>query len=273
MEKLQLKKIDTITFQELKIFQLFIKTGSIQKTSEALNVSQPTCTRSISKLEEKLKTILFLRLNNEYQLTEQAIKIYEPLMLIMRNYSNSIERNQQGSKKLRLFMPIVSSYINAKYYIPELKKQVDILDIELITSSMSFFLNHPTFSPHIISNMDVILIRSEYDRYLNPMIWKKVYRQHLTQKLYSSNKYLQKNEPICRPSDLANHTCIISSNSNVNLWTFTDKHKKNITISTLKNLIIDSEALAALAVDAGAGIAILSENLVNGYKRQDMVEF
>ncbi|MDC0534702.1 LysR family transcriptional regulator [Francisellaceae bacterium] len=267
------ENIDTLTLQEMRVFQLFIKTGAIAMTAKELNTSTSTCIRSINSMEEKLQTTLFLRIRNEYQLTEQAIKIYEPLTLAMRAYASSLNASNSWSKKIRLLMPIAPSFLCANYYLPKLKKQVDKLNVELITLSMSFLTEFPKISEIILDNIDLIILREGYDHFINPNTWRKMGTNSLVQKTYSSEKYLAENNKIDHPEDLTNHICILSGNKKINLWEFTNTNTNKVKkIYIPKGITVENEAIATHAVDGGAGIAILTEALVKGDERDNMVE-
>jgi DNA-binding transcriptional LysR family regulator len=263
---------DAVTLQELKIFEAFVKTGTTKAAASLVKVSTPTCTRAITSLEEKLRLKLFLRVKNEYCLTPEAIKLYEPLKQLLRSYTYSISHATPHRKKLKLFMPIAGSYISALYFIPKLKEFVDRLDIELMTFTVSFLTTMPQLTTLILNHMDVVLIRGEYSQYFDLNVWDNLANTTLVQQLYSSNQYLEKYGELDHYLDLQHHRCLLSKNNLANDWKFKDENGCDVRVKLNNRMIIDSEALAAHAVDAGNGIALLSKKLVEGDKRKDMIQ-
>ncbi|WP_162902362.1 LysR family transcriptional regulator, partial [Facilibium subflavum] len=77
-----------ITLQELKIFELLLRTGSITTVAEVLKLSKPTCTRNIASLEKKLGRKLFLRVNNEFKLTNDAVYFYGSAFRLLQSSQN-----------------------------------------------------------------------------------------------------------------------------------------------------------------------------------------
>jgi DNA-binding transcriptional LysR family regulator len=262
----------SIRFIELKVLEQFIKLGTISKVSDNLHISQSSCSRYITALEEKLECSLFTRYKNEYLLTKQAIELYEPLMLILRKFSYSFQHESKWNKKLRLFMPVTSSYLTSKHAIPVLFKQHNILDIELITFTVSFLINFPNIAPLILNNMDLIMIRDGHSVYLDPNVWHKSVSKDVEMKLYSSNTYLNNAPKLEHPNDLLNHACIDSSDFTFNEWLFYNQNQEKIKVSISSTLSIDSEPMRAQAVDNGNGIAILSKMIIDGEERKDTVE-
>ncbi|MDD6136947.1 MAG: LysR family transcriptional regulator [Lachnospiraceae bacterium] len=72
-----------------KVFYTVAQTGSISKAAEALYISQPAISKSISKLEEGLEVTLFIRSSKGVQLTEEGMLLFSHLEKAFHNISKA----------------------------------------------------------------------------------------------------------------------------------------------------------------------------------------
>ena len=61
-----------LNLEDLKVLISFQKEGSLTKTAEALNISQPTLTRIMQRLEQEFKATLFIRTKNKLTLNSNG---------------------------------------------------------------------------------------------------------------------------------------------------------------------------------------------------------
>lgn len=85
--------IETYLLEELAVF---LQTGTLAKTAEQLNVTQPTVTRGMQKLEDDFGVRLFDRQPNRITLTETG-------KLAAKEAVNLVQANQQMIDKIRNF--------------------------------------------------------------------------------------------------------------------------------------------------------------------------
>lgn len=119
-------------FRQLEIFLKLTKTKSFSKAACELFISQPTVSTNINQLEKELETTLIIRDNKSFMLTEEGklLKEYANSLMTMRdNAINSVK------KKNKYCMPIYSSTIPLRYYIP------DIIDF-FLNKGLTFNLIH-----------------------------------------------------------------------------------------------------------------------------------
>jgi len=79
---------------QYKIFYEVAKTGNISKAAKELYISQPAISKSISKLEESLETVLFNRNSRGVQLTAEGRILYE-------HTRTAFEALKQGESELK----------------------------------------------------------------------------------------------------------------------------------------------------------------------------
>lgn len=89
-----------------KVFLTVAKTGSISKAAEALYISQPAVSKSISNLEEGLGIKVFERTSRGVQLTSEGIVLYEHINSAFDNISQAEEElrriNELGIGQLKI---------------------------------------------------------------------------------------------------------------------------------------------------------------------------
>ena len=66
-----------MTLDQLRYFQAVCKYNSVSRASENLNISQPSVSNAISKLEAEFGTMLFTRQNKRLTLTKEGATLLE----------------------------------------------------------------------------------------------------------------------------------------------------------------------------------------------------
>lgn len=153
-----------------KIFYEVAKTGNISKAADALFISQPAVSKSITKLEQSLNHTLFIRSKKGVKLTEEGKTLYQHLDTAFESIENAektLKRiGQLGMGQLRIgvstslckyiLLPYLQDFIRANPHIKvsiecnptfetiQLLKQGKI-DIGLICETP--LEKHFTFSP------------------------------------------------------------------------------------------------------------------------------
>lgn len=76
-----------MNFDDLRYFTSVAETGNVSRSAQLLNVSQPTISRSIIRLEKELSKSLFQREKNRLLMTPEGMDVYEKSSKIMDLYS------------------------------------------------------------------------------------------------------------------------------------------------------------------------------------------
>lgn len=132
-----------MTLDQLRYFQAVCKYNSVSRASEHLNISQPSVSNAISKLEAEFGTMLFTRQNKRLILTKEGIMLLELANNLLLNADHALQTMKELSdnKTLNLGVPpMLSSFI-----LPILYRD--------------FFKNCPDFKINIIEDDRTGLIR------------------------------------------------------------------------------------------------------------------
>lgn len=84
---------------QYRIFYAVAKAGNISRAAKELYISQPAISKSISKLEDSLNTILFTRNSRGVQLTEEGQVLFEHT----RDAFDELSKGEQELKRIREF--------------------------------------------------------------------------------------------------------------------------------------------------------------------------
>ncbi len=93
----------------LKIFYFVYKLGSSVAASRQLNLTQPAVSQQLKKLEEELKTLLFVRMHKQLAPTSAAIHLYNLIAPLIDRLAGEIEAirlpHDRPAGKLRIGAP------------------------------------------------------------------------------------------------------------------------------------------------------------------------
>ena len=96
----------SLPFRQLEVFHAIISTGSVTAAARLLNVSQPSLSRSLRRLESRLCVSLFERSRQRLQPTAEAMRLFtevEGVMRQIRVLSVSVDRILEGESALFRF--------------------------------------------------------------------------------------------------------------------------------------------------------------------------
>lgn len=89
-----------LDLNELEQFVTFAKYGTLSKTAEILNISQPTITRTMQHVEEAFAVTLFERGKNRIALNETGEKAVECAEKLLREAENAIQTVRTFDKNM-----------------------------------------------------------------------------------------------------------------------------------------------------------------------------
>lgn len=140
-----------MTLDQLRYFQAVCKYNSVSRASEYLNISQPSVSNAISKLEHEFGTMLFTRQNKRLVLTKEGMLLLELAndLLLNADYTLQAMKELSNNKTLNLGVPpMLSSFILPILY-------------------GDFFKNYPDFKINIIEDDRTGLIRMLKEHKIN----------------------------------------------------------------------------------------------------------
>ncbi len=118
----------------LHILITFKKNGTLSKTAEVLNVSQPALSRSMQKLEEEINVPLFIHGKNSLKLNENGELLVQEAEKLLKDQQRVVEKIQQFDQS--------NLNIRIGYSAPMLKIMYEpILQKLYPTSHITWFMN------------------------------------------------------------------------------------------------------------------------------------
>ncbi len=84
------REISKFDLNLIKIFQVLIETNSVSATCEKLHLSQPTVSRSLSKLRDFFDDELFIRSHYHLEPTLRALKIKQQVLPLFNAFTESL---------------------------------------------------------------------------------------------------------------------------------------------------------------------------------------
>lgn len=236
----------------LKYFLMVAQEHSFSRAAEKLHISQPTLSKQMADLEQKLNTSLFFR-NKGIFLTEAGLYLAKQAEDILRTLENteSYFANPDiisgtivmGTGEYRSFLPVLECLKRFQDQYPEVKYRIvsgeaDLLVEQLASGKLDLaFLLDPAINE-----------RYEYDRLRLYESWGLLVRSDhpLAQKEFLEIGDM-KDLDLIVPSQASNRTQALSFLGH-----------ENYRIKASYNLIYN----AALMVEAGIGCAVCLSNLV-----------
>ena len=125
-----------MTLDQLRYFQAVCKYNSVSRASECLNISQPSVSNAISKLEAEFGTMLFTRQNKRLILTKEGMILLDLANNLLLNADNAVKtmKGLSDNKVLNLGIPPMLSSLILPIIYGEFSK------------------NHPDFKINIIED-------------------------------------------------------------------------------------------------------------------------
>lgn len=236
-------------WQEMTVFVRVADSGSLSRAGRELKLSQPSVTRIIGKLEERLGTTLLLRTTRSISLTDAGVLFLERA----RRLLSELEEAEQATRGVDSLHGVVRLAIPLMYgtraiipaLAPFLARHPD-LRVELVMSDARQNLITDGVDLAIRINVGPLDDSSFGARRL-----AKVQRI-----VVAAPSYLSARGVPATPADLSEHDCILQHGSfGGESWRF--KHNKTITsVDVPAKLWINSAPGVLAAASAGLGIAL-----------------
>src|SRR5512133_3505361 len=107
-----------MNLNQLKIFYLAAKKGSLSAAAEALYITQPAVTKGIQRLQEHYEIKLFNRFGKKMALTDAGEVLYGIAESIFEMENQAEESLRDFQQRKRGFIRILSSESFGSYYLP-----------------------------------------------------------------------------------------------------------------------------------------------------------
>ncbi len=120
-----------MTLTELRYLVALSETGHFRKAADSCNVSQPTLSIAIKKLEEELGIPLFERARNKVSATPIGERIVAQARTVLQEASNLVNLAEQGKDPLGSVLSVGAIYTVGPYLFPRLVSRVRELASEM----------------------------------------------------------------------------------------------------------------------------------------------
>ena len=246
-----------MNLNQLKIFYMAAKHGSLSAAAEALYVTQPAVTKGIQRLQEYYEVKLFNRFGKKMVLTEAGEVLYGIAESIFEMENQAEESLRDFQQRKRGFIRLLSSESFGSYYLPyilnsfirlnpNIRISMEILPTEQIVEKTAALANDLGFISYPVPHKKIILREILEDSYqiIVPL-------QHPL----ASKSYID-------PADLSGHSLIVHEKGSAprkSTEEFLRRH--DITIPIL--IEYSSNEAIKTAVEEGLGIAIITHRVVS----------
>ncbi|MEP5567335.1 MAG: hydrogen peroxide-inducible genes activator [Halioglobus sp.] len=120
-----------MTLTELRYLVALSEAGHFRKAADACNVSQPTLSIAIKKLEEELGIALFERARHKVSPTPTGEQIVTQARTVLQEASNLVSLAEQGKDPLGSMLSIGAIYTVGPYLFPRLVPRIKQLAPEM----------------------------------------------------------------------------------------------------------------------------------------------
>ena len=244
-----------MNLNQLKIFYLASKLGSLSAAGEALNITQPAVTKAIQRLQEYYEIRLINRFGKTMALTDAGEVLYdiaEKIFELEKQAEESIrDYQQQKSGHIRIH----ASESFGAYYLPH------------IVNPFTKKNPHIRVSANILTNEQVAENTANLENDLGfvsfPIEKEKLFTRAIIEDrliiIIPPGHALAQNKTI-EPNDLEGQTVIMHEKGSATERTFGNYIRShNISVKIL--LEMSSNNAIKLAVGEGLGISVISRNI------------
>ena len=246
-----------MNLNQLKIFYLAAKKGSLSAAAESLYITQPAVTKGIQRLQEHYEIKLFNRFGKKMALTDAGEVLYGIAESIFEMENQAEESLRDFQQRKRGFIRILSSESFGSYYLPFIINRF-IRQNPRIRISMELL---PT--DQIVEKTAALANDLGFISY--PVPHKKLLSREVLEDSYQI--IVPVNHPLAaksviEPGDLAGQSLIVHEKGSAprrSTEEYIRRHNISITIPMEHS---NNEAIKT-AVEEGLGIAVITRHVVS----------
>ena len=255
----------------IELFIRVVETGSFSKAAREVGITQPTATKAVAAIEQRLGTRLLHRSTRGLTLTEVGALYYEKCKLIAReideadNMATLLQSKVGGMLRIstsvafgrRVMVPLVLRYMALH---PEITIDLSVDDryVNLVEQGVDLAIR---MGPMADSSLGA--------RYLGTNPWLMV----------ATPSYLARRGTPGSAVDLAQHDCVIySSVQGDDRWSLKTAAGERLSVQVKGSLRSNNLSAVLAAARAGMGLAVLPwyvarESLADGTVQQVLADY
>ncbi|MHB9097776.1 MAG: LysR family transcriptional regulator [Syntrophales bacterium] len=246
-----------MNLNQLKIFYLAAKKGSLSAAAESLYITQPAVTKGIQRLQEHYEIKLFNRFGKKMALTDAGEVLYGIAESIFEMENQAEESLRDFQQRKRGFIRILSSESFGSYYLPfiinrfirlnpRIRISMELLPTDQIVEKTAALANDLGFISYPVPHKKLISREVLEDSY---------------QIIVPVNHPLAA-KSVIEPEDLAGQSLIVHEKGSAprrSTEEYIRRHNISITIPMEHS---NNEAIKT-AVEEGLGIAVITRHVVS----------
>jgi LysR family hydrogen peroxide-inducible transcriptional activator len=193
-----------MTLTELRYIVALYETGHFRKAAEQCNVSQPTLSVAVKKLEEELGVELFERTRHRVSATPIGERVVHQARIVLQESRNLVSLAEQGRDPLGSVLSVGAIYTVGPYLFPRLVTRLHELAPQMplfIEESYTASLRHKLSG----GELDVIIIALPFTE--PEVVTQEVYREPFVVLLPDGHPLSQLDS--VDPAELASHRVLL----------------------------------------------------------------
>jgi DNA-binding transcriptional LysR family regulator len=247
---------DMDTLDGMKTIIAVVETGSITAASERLGMSKALVSKYLAAVEQQLGVRLFNRSTRRLAITEAGNRYYENALPLLEEFGELVDRvsgdesNPRGL--LRISAPVTFGELTLGRLLPKFQRLYPDIRIDLQLSNNRIDM--------LEEGIDLVLRIGGVDD--SNLVARQLRTLPLV--LFASPAYLAEFGTPQRPSDLAQHQCLVDSNFRFGKqWPFlsTEGGSEVIEVNSIANSN-SPNAIKSMAL-AGGGIGFIPRFIVD----------
>jgi LysR family transcriptional regulator, transcriptional activator of the cysJI operon len=246
-----------MNLNQLKLFYLAAKHGSLSAAAEALCITQPAITKGIQRLQDHYEIKLFNRFGKKMALTDAGEALFGIAESIFELENQAEESLRDFQQRKRGFIRILSSESFGSYYLPyiidrfcmtypKMRISVDLLPTELIVEKTAALASDIGFISYPVSHAKLLSREILEDSY----------------QIIVSPGHPLAEKPLIEPQDLQGHCLIVHEQGSAprrSIEEYLQRHRIRVSMP----LELSNNEAIKTAVEEGIGVAVVTRRVVS----------